>query len=148
MADSAQQNAPGNAPVMLKWRSYPLVDDFPKSLALVGLLAGVCVLVGFAFGGAGYGLLAAVLLGASLARYLLPTRFVLDAGGVTIRLLGHDRHVAWSQIKRISVQRAGVFLSPFERSSRLDSFRGTFLRFAGNADEVRSFVESKVPLAA
>ncbi len=148
MTRSDAQGVPEAPPATLAWRSHPLVDDFPKSLLLVCVLAGVCVLVGMAFGGVGYGLLSAGMLGASLARYLLPTYFKLDADGVTVRLLGHAQHVRWSQIKRISVQRTGVFLSPFERRSRLDSFRGTFLRFADNGDEVRSFVESKVPLAA
>ena len=117
----------------LRWRSHPVVDDFPRSLLLVGIVIGVSVLAGFAFGGAGYGLLAAVVLVVSLTSYFAPTDFELD--------LGRAQRVPWTRVKRVAVHREGVHLSPFPKPSRLDSFRGTFLRFAGNAQEVVSFVE-------
>lgn len=134
-------------PETVRWRSCPLKDDLPRSLVLVGVYVGLCALVGVAFGGAGYALLSAVLLGASLARYFLPTDFELDEHGVTVRFLRQARKVPWSRVRRVSVQRAGVYLSPFEKASRLDSFRGTFLRFADNSDEVVSFVKSKLAVA-
>ena len=104
-------------------------------------VVGICVAVGVSFGGAGYGLLAGVLLGASLGRYFVPTRFELDAEGVIVRFLGQTRRVPWGAVRRVAVGREGVFLSPFAEPSRLDSFRGTLLRFAGNGDEVVSFVQ-------
>lgn len=97
-----------------------------------------------AFGAAGYGLLAAALLTVSLTRYFVPTDFELDEQGATVRILGQARRVPWEKVRRFSVHREGVHLSPFERPSRLDSFRGTFLRFAGNAERVVSFVERQV----
>ncbi len=127
----------------LRWRSFPLVDDFPRSLVLVAAVVAICVVVAMAFGGAGYGLLSLALLGVSLARYFVPTNFELDEEGATVRLLGQVRRVPWSQVRRVSVDRTGVHLSPFARPSRLDSFRGTYLRFAGNADEVVSFVKRR-----
>jgi len=120
------------------------VDDYPRSLLLLAVACAACVGVHFAFGGLGYALVAAVLLGCSLARYFAPTWYELDEAGVAVRFLGHSRMVPWGEVRRVLVHREGVHLSPFERPSRLDSFRGTFLRFAGNADEVVSFVESQV----
>ena len=131
------------AAATLRWRSHPVVDDFPRSLLLVGIVVGVSVLAGFAFGGAGYGLLAVVVLAVSLTSYFVPTDFELDDDGVTVRILGRSQRVAWARVRRYTVHREGVHLSPFAKPSRLDSFRGTFLRFAGNADEVVSFVEGK-----
>ena len=131
------------AATTLRWRSHPVVDDFPRSLLLVGIIIGVSVLAGFAFGGAGYGLLAAVVLTVSLTSYFAPTDFELDEQGVTVRILGRAQRVPWTRVKRVAVHREGVHLSPFPKPSRLDSFRGTFLRFAGNAQEVVSFVERK-----
>jgi hypothetical protein len=128
----------------LSWRSHPIRDDFPQSLLLVAAVVAGCVAAGVAFRGVGYGLLAAALLAGSLGRYYLPTSYELDEAGVTVRFLGRVRQVRWGEVKRARVQRGGVFLSPFERPSRLDPFRGTFLRFAGNADEVVSFVESRL----
>ena len=132
----------------LRWRSCPLVDDYPRSLGFVAAFVGVCLAVGVAFGGPGYGLLAAALLSISLARYYLPTTFELDDRGVTVRLLGQARKMAWSEIRRAQARPDGVYLSPFEGPSRLESFRGLFVRYAGNAEKVVSFVGSKVALAS
>ena len=151
MLKSGSQEASDAAGERLGWRSCPLVDQFPRSLLLVGACVAVCVLAAIAFDAAGYALLSAALLAVSLARYLLPTGFELDEHGVTVRFLGQARKVPWSQVRRILVQPRGVFLSPFRRPSRLDSFRGTFLRFAGkgeNADEVVSFVQDRVAMAS
>ena len=128
----------------LRWRSLPVVDDFPRSALLIGVVVAVCVGVHVSFGGLGYALLAAAFLAVALGRYFLPTWYELDGDGVAVRFLGRTRRVAWSEVRRTQVHREGMQLSPFEQPSRLESFRGTFLRFAGNRDEVVSFVESQV----
>jgi hypothetical protein len=130
---------PGSADV-LRWRSWPLVDETPQSYLKVAVFVGASALVGFAFGDLWYGLVAAVLLAAASGRFFLPTRFELDATGVGVRFCGQTRQMGWSRVGRIIVQEAGVFVSPFAKPSRLDSFRGVFLRFTGNADEVVTFV--------
>jgi hypothetical protein len=132
----------------LCWRSWPVVNEWPRSAVKSGVLVVVCVAAGMAFGGVGYGLLAAAMLTLALARYFFPTRFVLDEAGVSCRMLGSTGRLAWSQVRRVVVQRAGVFLSPLPRPSRLDSFRGVFLRFAGNAGEVTEFVGRKTNMVA
>ena len=123
-----------------------MADEWPGSLAKVAVVAAMCAAAGVAFGGAGYALLAAAFLVLSLARFFLPSRFVLDAAGVSRRSAGGRGQLAWSQVRRVVVGQAGVFLSPFERPSRLDSFRGLFLPFAGNAAEVTEFVRGKTNL--
>ena len=128
----------------IRWRSRPIVDDFPISLLLVAACVGACVGAAVAFGGVGYAALAAVVLGVSLARYFLATDYEMDEQGVTVRSFGQSRTVPWSKVRRVTVGPRGVYLSPFEKASRLDSFRGTLLRFAGNAEKVVEFVDGKV----
>ena len=128
----------------LRWRSHPVVDDYPHSLLLVAVVIAVCVGVWISFDSAGYAALAAAFLAGSLARYFAPTHYELDAAGVSVRFLGHLRRVGWGDVRRFFVAPEGVQLSPFARPSRLEAFRGTFLRFAGNRDEVVSFVEGQM----
>lgn len=132
------------APAGIRWRSHPVVDDFPRSLLLVGIALAVCVGVWASFESAGLALIAALVLGGSLARYFWPTDYELDAEGAAVRFLGRLRRVAWGDVRRYFVAREGVQLSPFSRPSRLEGFRGTFLRFAGNRDEVVRFVEDRL----
>jgi hypothetical protein len=135
-------------PRTLRWRSWPLTENLPRSILRVALFLGLCALVGVGFGGWEYALLAMVLVGLSLLRFFLPTTYVLDEQAATARVLGPARKLPWSQVRRVGVGPAGVFLSPFERPSRLDSFRGMFLRFAHNADEVTSFVRKQTDVAS
>ncbi|MBM4030301.1 MAG: hypothetical protein FJ291_00775 [Planctomycetes bacterium] len=128
----------------VRWRSHPIVDDYPRSLLLVAAVIAVCAGVWISFDSALYAALAAAFLAGSLARYFAPTDFELDAQGVSVRFLGHLRRVGWGEVRRFFVAPEGVQLSPFGRPSRLESFRGTFLRFAGNRDEVVRFVEEQV----
>ena len=96
------------------------------------------------FEGPGYGLVSLAVLVASLWRYWLPTRYRLDGQGVWVAHLGWERLHPWGQFRRAEVHRDGIFLSPFPRASRLDAFRGFFLRFGGCRGEVVSFVREHV----
>ena len=128
----------------MRWRSYPLVEDFRRSTLLIATMLLVCASVQAGFGGFGYAVLAAVFMAISLSSYFLPSWYELDDDGAAVRFLGRTRRLGWREVRRVDVRRDGVHLSPFEAPSRLDPFRGLVLRFAGNADEVTRFVESQV----
>ena len=112
-----------------------------KSLALVVSIGISGVIVGFAFGSE-YGVLALILLFFSFSTYFFPTYYELAPHGVKISFLLFSRLRKWEYYSRYSERRGGVFLSPFTGPSRLDSFRGDFLRTGGkiSGTEVLSLV--------
>ena len=59
-----------------------------------------------------------------------------DDQGVTTKNLGVARRLTWRQINRIDVHADGLFMSPFRVPSRLDGFRGLFVRYADNQAQV------------
>ena len=133
----------------LAWSSHPLAQEPRGRSVVLGVVIGAVSLASaLAFQGLGYGLISLVVLTGSMSRYFLPTRYRLDAVGVRASHLGRSRTQAWEQIRRAEPRRDGVFLSPFPRPSRLDSFRGIYLRFHDNQDEVREFVQAHVAAAA
>ncbi len=74
------------------------------------------------------------------ADYLLPIRYEADEMG--IRQKGWSpRLMRWERVRRVVWGEQGVLLSPFEKPSRLDAFRGIFLWYGDHADEVRALVE-------
>lgn len=143
LPEPTEQQADQADPQVLHWRSHPLVDEYPKSIGLLAAIAVAATAATMAFNGLIYGLVAALLLCVSMASYLLPTTCTLDDEGAETRFMGQTQRLAWSQVRRVAKGRKGVFLSPRAEPSRVDSFRGLLLRFAGNADEVVSFVESR-----
>lgn len=81
-------------------------------------------------------------LSLSVSRYLLPTAYRLDGVGARVDHPLRGRTLPWGQVRRVDVHADGLFLSPFPRPSRLDSFRGAFLRYGDDGDRVRAAVDA------
>ena len=129
----------------LQWSVHPLVHEPRlKSASLCLALAAFSVMAAVSFGGALYGVISCVALAAAVSRYLFPTRYVLDQAGVETDHLWRRKRRAWTEFCRAQVRGDGLFLSPFERPHRLDSFRGEFIRCRGNQESVSSFVREHV----
>ena len=134
-------------PTEIRWIVHPFVQESKcKSILLILIVLGFGVLVSISFEGNIYGFLTVILLVISLSRYFFPTRFALDPIGITVSHLASRRQMAWSRLKRSVVTPDGIFLSPFSAPHRLDSFRGFYLRFSGNREEVVAFVQHHVQL--
>lgn len=131
------------AELLLKWRSHPVRRRESKLTlviaVLIGLPAGLLILYGPYYAG-----LAIVVLGGSLASYFLPTDYVLYAGGGEMRFFWICRRFTWEQFRSYYPDRNGVLLSPFARPSRLENFRGLYLRFGDCADQVMAIVTERV----
>jgi len=89
-------------------------------------------------------ILGTVVILITVREWFLPTHYTMDDEGVTRRFLFVTRRKPWDEIRRASPDRRGVLLSPFPFPSRLETFRGIYLRFSGNRDEVMAFAEKRV----
>jgi len=77
----------------------------------------------------------------ALSEYLFPVTYRLTTCGAHADCGMSRLFIAWSDVKRATHGRDGVYLSPLARSSRLDGFRGVRLRYAdGNDEAVRDTV--------
>ena len=124
----------------LTW-SVHLARRRPAQAALVVAIIGAAALAAvYGFQSLLLGLLAAVLLTASVSDYLFPLCFTLDAQAAESRGPLHRRRLLWAQVRRVEKDDSGVKLSPFSRPSRLDSFRGIYLWFDDNADQVMAHI--------
>jgi hypothetical protein len=129
----------------LQWSVHPLAQEPRlKSTALCLALMAVPVAAALSFGGLLYGVISLVVLVAAMSRYLFPTHYRLDAAGMESDHLWWKKNRRWTDFGRARIRPDGLFLSPFRRPSRLDSFRGEFLRCVGNQQSVSSFVERHV----
>lgn len=115
-----------------------------QAAAVAAFIIGTSVLAAYGFGSRFYGVLAAVLLTASVGDYLFPLTFALSESGVEARGLLHRRRMSWRQVRRVLRDDLGVKLSPLPRPSRLDAFRGIYLWFDGNAEDVMAAVDHHV----
>jgi hypothetical protein len=67
--------------------------------------------------------LAVVLLLASIAPFLAPTRYRLDADRLSERRLFVERSRRWSELRRVEVGAAAALVSPYARPRWLDRYR-------------------------
>ena len=129
----------------LQWSVHPLVQEPRlKSAALCLAVVVFPLMAALTFAAALYGVISLVVLVAALSRYLFPTRYWLDGSGLETDHLWWKRRRTWSDFGCARVHPDGLFLSPFRRPHRLDSFRGEFIRCRGNRESVTSFVERHV----
>lgn len=129
----------------LSWRTHPMKDDAPRSYAVLVALLALSVLMNWTFGGWLWSVLAAALLMTSLGRYFLPTAYRLTAEGVEVRFLGRRVRRPWTSFRNLYPHPMGLHLSPFERPSALDPFRGLFLRYApGMGPATEAFCRARI----
>ena len=133
----------------LCWEVHPLRQEkASKSLSLIVIVATVSWSTAYSFGHFGYGLLSLCVLVLSMAHYFFPSRYKLDEIGVSRDILGRQTRRVWTEFRRVDTRSNGLFLSPFARPSRLDSFRGFFLPFHAEGDQVVYYVQQHVDLRA
>ena len=80
----------------------------------------------------------------SISSFLLPTGYRLTRDAIEVRSLGVVRSRPWSEMRRFEVDESGVFLSPFEKRSWLDAYRGVRLPMEENRDQVVGFVQARL----
>ena len=129
--------------LLLKWRSHPVRQGGKRLWIVIGALVLFPVGLTLLYGPF-YGALALVILGGSMTAYFLPTDYVFYAGGVESRFLGVNRRFTWGQFRSFYRDRNGVLLSPFPQPSRLENFRGVYLRFNGCRERVMAIVGEHV----
>ncbi len=128
----------------LEWTCHP-VKRRPLVSAMVTLFIFVVVaLVYYTTASRAFGVLAAVVMLASLAKFYFPTTYRLTHDRITIKTTTQTLHKDWSIYRSCYPDKNGILLSPFVRPSRLENFRGIYLMFNNNRDEVTSFVKAHI----
>ena len=132
---------------LLEWTCHP-VKRKPLVSALITLFI---ILVGVTIYLTTYSrmftILGLVILLMSLAKFYFPTRFKLSDRGVTIKTTTQTLFKEWKIYRSCYPDKKGILLSPFVEPSRIENFRGLYVMFEGNADEVTAFVKQRIQRA-
>lgn len=88
--------------------------------------------------------LAVVILFGSLAGFYFPTRYYFFEDYLLVKTTIQTVRKEWSLFRSYYPDRNGVLLSPFGHPTRLENFRGTYVKFERNRDRVMEIVRSKI----
>ena len=88
-----------------------------------------------------YCVAALLMIASSCGEFLFKQKYAITPISVTCRYGANDFELEWSKVKRVLVYSEGVRLSPLAIPSKLDNYRGVFIRFApdempGNREQV------------
>ena len=131
----------------VEWSVWPARDRPWAAVVLLLSLAILGVLIAQGTGDNVLGFAAPLFILASVGSFIAKTEYRLTPESIEVRALGVSRARPWSEMRRATVDRNGVFLSPFENRNWLEAYRGVRLPFGGNRDQVVAFVESKLPIS-
>lgn len=126
-----------------EWMVHSLTENWKKSACLILFLFVIWVLIYLFFQSFFYVILSVVVLLCSLSSFFLPVRYAFYSDRVTIHFFLGKRSKPWSVFKHYYVDKNGVLLSPFPKPSRLDTFRGMYIRFGGNRAEIIDYIDRK-----
>lgn len=144
-AREASVSAPA-APETLTWTVWPARERPWAAVVLLASLGVLGLLITQGTGDRVLGIAAPLFILGSVGSFIAKTSYRLTADAIEVKALGVARTRPWSEMRRATVDRGGVFLSPFLTRSWLEAYRGVRLPFGGNRDQVVAFVETKLPV--
>ena len=130
--------------VVLRWSTHPVKRSTKISILVILFLFVIWFLVYLTTFSLLLTILSVVIMLGSLSPFFLPTYYELDNKKVKVKFFLNTKEKEWSMFRSFYVDKNGVLLSPFERPSRLENFRGLYVRFDQNKDDVLDFVKSKI----
>ncbi len=127
--------------IILSWSVHLAKEQPAKAVMCLALIAFAMTAGYHAVGLLGPVAAAAAMLGA-LSEFLFPVTYQITREGASCRMLFKSADIKWERVRRCYVDRTGVKLSPLAHPTRLEAFRGVYLRFSGNDEQVIDAVRS------
>lgn len=142
--DTQLQNA---SVIGMQWTVHPIKRNWKISAGVILFLVALCTAIYFSFNSATFLILSIAFLFISLSPFFFPTTYTFQDDSVLVKSFFRKFSRQWDSFKSYYPDKNGVLLSPFISPSRLENFRGVYIRFEGNRSEVVGFVEKKLKQA-
>ncbi len=118
----------------VEWHSYPVRENRKKALLAVFFLLFFWSSIYFTLG-LFWLLISLLLLGGSVLPFFTVTRYKLDGEGVTVKKPFYTIRRGWGHFRSYYPDGNGILLSPFSEPSRLENFRGLYIRYPIQEDQ-------------
>lgn len=129
----------------ISWCVHPLVESWKRSVLLSLFLFLILIIVYSGFKSVVILLLSALLLIGPLYKYFLPFHYNCGTGSLVVSACCYKQERPWSTFRSYYVDKNGVLLSPFAKPTRLENFRGVYVRFGKHPpEEIVNFIHFKL----
>jgi len=130
---------------VLVYRCHPARRSPVRTAMVLVFLGVLSIFVNWYTDSPGFAVILSVVMFFSLSAYFFPAWYTLSEKGIKVKTLITTFDRAWDLYRSHWPDKNGVLLSPFPYKSRLENFRGLYVRYEGNGPEVLSFVKRFVP---
>ncbi len=118
----------------MKWEVLPAKKNPKKFVFFLTFVVFVGLLFGLSFGPI-FGILALLVILGSNANFFTKTKYEITKDKIIVKRPFYEIKKDWEWVKRIEIDKNGIFLSPFESKTWLDPFRGVYL-LCDNPEEI------------
>jgi len=129
---------------VLEWKCHPATRKPWVTIGVSIFILVISMLVFASTDSKGFSFIALLIMFASLAKFYFPTKYRLTDEKISIKTTTQTLHKEWSIYRSFYPDKNGVLLSPFVRPTRMENFRGLYIMFSNNRDEVIKYVESHI----
>lgn len=131
-----------DAQLEFAWRAHPAREHVGRAAFGAALIAGLAALTSLFMQSVPWGLFAAAILLLTLNRFFLPSRFTIDAEGITARYPLRRQRLRWAELRRYASDDHGGYLSTRARRSWLDAYRGLHVLFGEHREVVSARIRA------
>jgi len=130
--------------IQLSWVSHPAADNLKRTFLVIIFLMAIFGGIYLTTESVVLTIVAVLIMAGSMSSFFTQTKYGLNEAGIEIKTLSGRRRFDWGRFRSYYPDKNGVLLSPFVRPSRLENFRGVYIRFAGNREAVVEFIKAKI----
>ncbi len=126
------------------WEAHPARERMGAAalgLSVIGAITGV---VWLSFQSPVWAAAALLVLLAALSRFFFPSRFMIDADGITARYLLRSQQLRWDDIRRFVQDDRGGYISTRAKRSWLDAYRGMHILFGTQREAVIERIRARL----
>lgn len=143
--DSSDTNGSQQSTPELSWRVHPIVENRIKTVLLLLFLSTILSIIYFSFQSIVVLFLSACLLIGPLYKYFLPYNYHCRIDTLTVSTCCSNTDRPWESFRSSYVDKNGILLSPFAKPTRLENFRGIYVRFGKHPpEEIINYIQTKI----
>lgn len=116
--------------VLAEWTVH-LARQQPMKAVIAGLLVSASIAFGWVWVHPMVAFLLGLFLLHAVGEFFFPVRYRITKEGAEAVGFLHWRKIDWERVRRVTLLPDGIQLSPLVKPSKLDAFRGLFLRWNG-----------------
>lgn len=129
----------------LSWKVHSFVENRTKSVLLLLFLITILSIIYLSFESIVYLFLSACILIGPLYKYFLPYNYHCRSDRLTISTCCSNTEHLWSTFRSSYTDKNGILLSPFSKPTRLENFRGIYVRFGKHPpEEIVNYIQTRI----